>query len=517
MNVTVLRFLFALTFVSLVGVGIAHAQLRSSVSPLTGVLEKQSATTVRVPSLNTTLDGLTILPAEFGLYYNSARAWGPNLGPVWLGRGITNSISLGARFKHTILDVQVRPVYLYSQNRDFLSPHGIYDGNEQLIFNEIDGDIDLPYRINDGSFTDLFPGDSWVKVNLWNLSAGLSTENLWWGPGKRTSLLMSNNAPGFPHLSFQTTKPINIWIADVHTSIAVGVLQESYVLDDIRTTFDVIFNGIIIQMRPRFDKNLSVGAIRTFILNDEYATSIFDYFPLFQPLLKTSLPVGFYNGRGNLPDDQRFSVFLNWEFPAAGLSVYGEYGRDDHFADYRDLYLQPNHLRAYSIGFQKKWDNKLGTWGLNAEYSTTITTNTKIVRGYEIFYSHRRVTRGYTNQGQYLGSYYGMGGEGIYLGLQNKYKNLSTGIQLERVSKNTDFYYAIREFSRTAQPDIDTVVGFMGKYDMDQISIRSELNFVRTRNGYHRQIGAAGDRSYFEPRNINLQLTVSYNFNWSRN
>lgn len=495
----------------------AHAQLRSSVSPLTHVLDKQSTSTVRVPSLSHSLDGLHILPAEFGVYFNSARAWGPNLGPVWLGRGFTNSISLGARFKYSVLDIQARPVYMYSQNRDFKSPYGMYDGNEQLIFNEIDGDIDLPYRINEGSFFDLFPGDSWVKVNIWNLSFGLSTENLWWGPGKRTSLLMSNNAPGFPHLSFQTTKPIDIWIADVHTSIAVGMLEESYVLDDIRTEFDVIFNGMIIQLRPRFDKNLSIGAIRTFILNDEYATSLLDYFPLFQPLLKTSLPVGFYNGRGNLPDDQRFSVFLNWDFPTAGLSLYGEFARDDHFADYRDLYLEPNHLRAYTVGFQKKWDNTLGNWGLNAEFTTTITTNTKIVRGYEIFYSHRRVTRGYTNYGQYLGSYYGMGGEGVYLGLQRKHQNLSLGVQLERVSKNTDFYYAIREFSRTAQPEIDTVVGFMGQYEFDTISVRSEINYVRTRNGYHRQYGPAGERRYFEPRNLNLQVTVSYNFDWSRN
>jgi len=233
--------------------------------------------------------------------------------------------------------------------------------------------------------------------------------------------------------------------------------------------------------------------------------------------MKTSLPVGFYNGRGNLPDDQRFSVFLNWDFPTAGLSLYGEYARDDHFADFRDLYLQPNHLRAYAVGFQKKWENNQGSWGLNAEFTSTITTNTKIVRGYEIFYSHRRVTRGYTNYGQYLGSYYGMGGEGVYLGLQHKRNNLSAGVQFERVSKNTDFYYSIREFSRTAQPDIDTVVGFMGRYDFDQISVRSEMNFVRSRNGYHRQYGEAGERRYFEPTNFNLQFTVSYNFDWSSN
>ena len=69
---------------------------------------------------------------------------------------------------------------------------------------------------------------------------GVSTENLWWGPGVRNSLIMSNNAPGFGHISFNTTAPVLTKIGSFEWQLISGVLQNSGLLppDTART-----FNG----------------------------------------------------------------------------------------------------------------------------------------------------------------------------------------------------------------------------------------------------------------------------------
>ncbi|WP_404877454.1 capsule assembly Wzi family protein, partial [Klebsiella pneumoniae] len=58
------------------------------------------------------------------------------------------------------------------------------------------------------------------------LSVGISSENLWWGPGIYNSLLMSNNAPGFWHLTFNSRKPLKTPIGDFEWQLIGGKLVE---------------------------------------------------------------------------------------------------------------------------------------------------------------------------------------------------------------------------------------------------------------------------------------------------
>src|ERR1035437_205388 len=47
-------------------------------------------------------------------------------------------------------------------------------------------------------------GQSTAMVALRNVGFGVSNENQWWGPGIRNALILSNNAPGFPHAFIRT-------------------------------------------------------------------------------------------------------------------------------------------------------------------------------------------------------------------------------------------------------------------------------------------------------------------------
>src|SRR5206468_1504691 len=116
--------------------------------------------------------------------------------------------SAGVYAKYGMLSVQLQPEFVTAAN-DFFDPlnknhFGVIFARYYDIYNN----IDLPARFGTSSYTRAYWGQSSIRLNYKSLSFGLSTENLWWGPGIRSSLLMSNNAPGFKHLTLNTTKPI---------------------------------------------------------------------------------------------------------------------------------------------------------------------------------------------------------------------------------------------------------------------------------------------------------------------
>jgi hypothetical protein len=503
-------FLLLILLVFVVEAG--SAQVSENI-PLSDLWGSETQKIMRGASFSDAPTGLSLLPINFGSYYNSELPWGPNLGSVWLGKGYTQSLSGGFRFHSKYLDFQLNPLLLISENESFRNTEGLYNGFELIRYEYVKGNIDTPYRIDDMSFSRAFPGDSWVKLRFWDLAAGVSTENLWWGPSKRSSILMSNNAPGFLHATVHTTKPIDLWALDFETQMVVGKLEPSFSLDDYRRDYNVIFNGIVVSFSPRFDKNLKFGLIRTFILNENDISSDRGYIPMFQPFLKKNLPEG--EGGGNDPDDQRASVFVSWAFPSIDFQLYGEYARDDHNTDLRDLYFEPNHIRAYTIGAQKQWENSIGKWSYTAELTQLETTNTKVVRFFEIFYTHTRVQRGYTNNGQYLGSHYGRGGNGWYMSLMRQQGDLTLGAMVERVSRDKDFYTWIREFSRRAMPETEMVLGLMSWYDFGQFRLGAEVNFIHTRHRHHVEYRDENNRPfYFNPKNMNVQVTVAYRPEW---
>ncbi|MFX9097187.1 capsule assembly Wzi family protein, partial [Acinetobacter baumannii] len=49
---------------------------------------------------------------------------------------------------------------------------------------------------------------------------------MWWGPGSQNSLLMSNNAPGFLHLTLNTRYPIKTGIGNFEFQFISGKLTE---------------------------------------------------------------------------------------------------------------------------------------------------------------------------------------------------------------------------------------------------------------------------------------------------
>ena len=73
-----------------------------------------------------------------------------------------------------------------------------------------------------------FIGQTSLKYHTKNISFGISTENLWWGPGIHYSLVLTNNAPGFLHYTIQTNKPIQTFLGTIEAQFIGGSLQNGF-------------------------------------------------------------------------------------------------------------------------------------------------------------------------------------------------------------------------------------------------------------------------------------------------
>jgi hypothetical protein len=98
----------------------------------------------------------------------------------------------------------------------------LLSGNLALII----GSADLPVRFGKDPYSRLSWGQSSIRLNFNPVSVGLSNENLWWGPGKQNSILMSNTASGFKHLTLNTIRPVNTPIGSIEGQIIAGRLKD---------------------------------------------------------------------------------------------------------------------------------------------------------------------------------------------------------------------------------------------------------------------------------------------------
>jgi hypothetical protein len=122
---------------------------------------------------------------------NSLLPQGVNDGNIFPARGWQERFSIGINVQWGLLDINYQPEKLSLQN----STQEYYAGNPDdgnfmfkyfgMVANNIDHFRQFGYeKIDTTSF-----GQSRVGLKNNHISFGYSPENIWWGPGKRNSLI----------------------------------------------------------------------------------------------------------------------------------------------------------------------------------------------------------------------------------------------------------------------------------------------------------------------------------------
>ena len=173
--------------------------------------------------------------------------------------------------------------------------------------------IDLPERFGKKNHNKTTFGQSSIRLNWKKLSLGISSENIWWGPSIRNSIMMSNNAQGFNHITFNTIKPINSAIGNFEWQVITGRLENSgftppntdytyagtklYIpkINQLGSTTDWRFlQGFIISYSPKWIDGLSLGFIRWVQMYSSLVEGKYwwlkgkpSYFPAFKNLFRS--------------------------------------------------------------------------------------------------------------------------------------------------------------------------------------------------------------------------------------
>lgn len=355
---------------------------------------------------------VSVVPSEIQTWFNTALPYGMNDGAVWVGRGLTASASAGIRASWGPAELTLAPTAFVTENRRFpLLP--ARDSTERFGYPLIY--VDVPQRFGDGVYGRFDPGQSELRLTGLGVAAGISTKNQWWGPMAEFPFTLGNNAAGLPHAFFGTSAPVDVRIAKVHARVIYASIEQSSFSPTGPDSARRFGSGMVLTVQPAWIPNLELGFSRFFhMVWPDSGLSRVHFTHVFESLLKGRL------GRQIAPvpdlpftstDNQLASAFARWVLPRSGFEIYGEFGREDHNVDTRDLLMEPDHASTYGLGVRKAWrrPGSSALLGFTAEVMNQQTPNRNRHRSQEGTFSHSFIRQGHTHRGQLLSSAFAVG------------------------------------------------------------------------------------------------------------
>ena len=428
---------------------------------------------------------------EAVMFWNSAFPSGQNDGAVWRGRGLTTRLSMGGFVRRGVFTASFRPALVYNQNRAFSL--AVLDSARSAFLNPwhpltgVNSTIDMPQRFGPEAFTTLDLGETSLRIDWRGWTVGASNETMWWGPGVRNAIVMSNNAPGFPHLFLGTGRPIDIGIGNVEANWIWGRLSESEYFDSVDDNDTRFITGLVFDFELKPLPGLYLGATRVFVL-DVPADGIGfgDYFLVLQGLTKLSQATP-DNPTGQDERDQLISLFTRWLLQESKFEVYVEWARNDHNANVRDFLLEPGHSEAYTVGFQKAFVLHDNTYvRVRGELTHLERSKTQFLRPTPTYYVHDVVRQGYTHRGQVIGAGIGPGSNSQFLGSDVFTKWGRVGGFFQRHVIDNDALFAIVSSSeKFSLHDVALTFGATAELFLGEFAVSGSLAFTRELNRYY--------------------------------
>ena len=469
--------------------------LRSASASVEGIFYQSDST-----SPNKKLFDYTILPIYFNTRLDGARPYvGGEYGMI-PARGAQSFLSSGFKARFSILHIQLQPELVAAQNLAFPGfPDTFSSGTigARFLFWNVG---DSPERFGNSTYSKAFWGQSSISLRAGAFELGGGTKNIWWGPGQWNSLIFSNNAPGFPHISLNTSKPAKTFLGSFEGQVLIGRLESSgqaaTQIDELNSSYFSplnpdwrYLNALMLSYTPKWIPSLTVGYTRTYqYYNETRPDDLKGWLPILEPMAKEKL---FENGNSVEYDDraqsQQISIFGRYKMTKAKAEVYFQFGRRDHALNWREFILNPEHARAYQVGFIKLAD--LPSTAKKLQIRGEITSQQESVNRYLRYdlaggitwHTHGQV-RGFTNYGQPMGVGIGTGSNVQTLEFSLVENWNKWGILFERLENNQDFYYRAFGQQRERKPWIDWSTALLWNTSYNDLFISARLQGTYARN-----------------------------------
>ena len=491
------------------------AELRGDVRTPWMMLRSSSSLMLRDSSAR----GLKLVLPQLTFVANDNLAFGQNDGALWAGKGFNLRALAGVLANAGALHLVVVPELVRSSNRaldidptdrryapaipasrsSFSNPFNIYPYS-----------IDLPYRMGDLPLTKIYPGQSSLTVTAGAFALGAATENEWWGPAIRNPIVMSDNAPGFPHLFLRTREPVATRIGVLDARWMTGGLHESDWFDNNADNDVRSLSSLAFTWSPSISSPFSAGFTRSvFAPASGYGQAATRWFDVFRnthhPNARALSDSVFISG-----PDQVFSLFGRIAIPSYGLETYIEWGRADFPVSLHDFIEQPLHSRGYTTGAQ--WVIQTGAKGrirLQGEVTNVEQSTTYRFRPQGSFYTSRSVPQGYTNEGQLIGAGLGPGSSGGWLAADYFRGSWQAGLTWGRQRFDNDAFFLLQHASRCGH-DVTVYPGARASYSGRIMRLSAGLSKMNRLNTFFQNKlscesgGEGSDRS-----NVNLTFTAA--------
>jgi hypothetical protein len=422
---------------------------------------------------------IKVLPLTMGVQLGSGNPY-PEGGKFLQAKGYQQFASGGVYGSFGPISIQFQPEFIYGQNKNYYTRSLKDEGIEYI---EVFGQ---------GPYSKLLLGQSSIRLNYHAFSLGASTENIWWGPGQYNSLLFSSNAFGFKHLTLNTRKPAKTFLGYFEGQLILGKLENFAPFvrggkDDWRYV-----NGITFSYQPKWIPGLFLGASRVFQQYSSYNNNTWAYyFPIFEPFQKVNLinpSSGIFNSTeyDDRLQSQQLTGFARLLIPKAMAEVYFEYGRRDHAVDWREFLLNPEHARAYILGFKKliSLPNNafLQVNGEMLQQQESINILPRYGSAGGQSWATHGIAQGFTHRGQMLGPGVGPGSNVQTLETSWVKGIKKIGIRWERLNRHQDMY--VRVFNDTSENGrwVDYSARFLGDWQWKNLIVSSSVNLIYSFN-----------------------------------
>jgi len=393
-----------------------------------------------------------LLQAGYTFQTNTNLPIGYNDGSMIPALGVQQRVTIGAMMRYKNLTIQLQPEFVSAANTDpvpfqsdltdknYYARYYLFEANKISNFSRIGK---TPYQA-------LFAGQSSIRYNTGNISFGISTENLWWGPGIRNSLVLTNNAPGFTHFTINSMQPIHSKWGNWEFQFVIGNLANPTTENPDNDTMRTIWSdgiakksntgrailGYIVSFNPKFAKNLFIGAT---------GASYFFTSPV------ATFPTVLITDQENKAGPSRLgSLFVRYKMPKDNAEVWIEYGRSNRWAAPWNL-IGDTIPTGYSAGIRKLVPvgrSKGAYMAIGFEITQLQMPDTRLIfnaaNPFGIpktngWYTSAYNNQGYTNQAQVMGASIGPGSNSQTLFIQWIKGSKRIGFQFERVAHNNDF------------------------------------------------------------------------------
>ena len=403
-----------------------------------------------------------LLPVSIIQQLNTHHPYGWNDGAMIASKGYQTLLTAGVHGSYGPLEIQVMPEFVYAANPAYENNISYGNGISK-------------------AYTKILPGQSSIRLTTGAFSTGISTGNIWWGPGINSSLIMSNNAPGFLHAFMGSNRPIKTGIGSVEWQLIGGKITtdnhsvfENYNLKYTNPFSDWRYlNAYVVSYQPKWVPGLFIGITRALQqYHKDVSSSSGSAFSKYLPIIAKAVQKQSARGDDTLRTDQLASLFLRWVLAKAHLEFYIEYGVNDYNDNLRDYIMGPSHSAAHIVGVKKVLPLKQDSYlDFGFEITQMSQTSDRVIRDAGNWYIHTQIQEGYTNENQILGA-----GAGLGCNVQTMTATWvkgwqKLGVLFERVERDPQYHL---------YKWVDLSIGILLQYKYKNLVLSGKFQFINS-------------------------------------